>query len=192
MILLKFLSIIILLLVVFLDKEIYSSAFTATSSRQKKKLQGLSAKIDPNEGREGSLAAATKALGKVPYGEQSRKYRRTVFKHDDWVNHRQSSSKVFDNLQSVFFSGVVRQLRPQVGVVSAVAAVVMTWNIYLVDFASSNNVDLPFLTLPTVPFTLSSPALGLLLVFRTNAAYARHGWLLEIHGQEWALTPRIL
>ncbi len=48
----------------------------------------LSAKIDPNEDREGSLAAATKALGKVPYGETSRKYRRTVFKHDDWVNHR--------------------------------------------------------------------------------------------------------
>lgn len=69
----------------------------------------LSAKVDPNENREGSLAAATKTLGKVPYGEQSRKYRRTVFKHDDWVNHRSSSSRVFDNLQSLFFSGVVRQ-----------------------------------------------------------------------------------
>lgn len=63
----------------------------------------LYAKIDSNEDREGSLAAATKALGKVPYGEISRKYRRTVFKHDDWVNHRQSNSKVFDNLQSMFF-----------------------------------------------------------------------------------------
>lgn len=29
------------------------------------------------------------------------------------------------------------------------------------------------ITLPSLPFTLSSPALGLLLVFRTNAAYAR-------------------
>lgn len=133
----------------------------------------LWAKKDPNEGREGSLAAATKALGKVPYGEQSRKYRRTVFKHNDWVNHRQSSSKVFDNLQSMFFSGVVRQLRPQVGAVTAVAGVVMGWNLCAVSFAASNNFWLPMLTLPTVPFTLSSPALGLLLVFRTNAAYAR-------------------
>ena len=51
----------------------------------------LLAKVDPNENREGSLAAATKTLGKVPYGEQSRKYRRTVFQHDDWVNHRSTA-----------------------------------------------------------------------------------------------------
>ncbi|KAK1747885.1 bestrophin family protein [Skeletonema marinoi] len=133
----------------------------------------LYAKIDSNEDREGSLAAATKALGKVPYGEISRKYRRTVFKHDDWVNHRQSNSKVFDNLQSMFFSGVVRQLRPQVGSVTAVAAAVMGWNMGVVDLAASYNIWLPTLTLPVVPFTLSSPALGLLLVFRTNAAYTR-------------------
>lgn len=134
----------------------------------------LSAKIDPNEGREGSLAAATKALGKVPYGETSRKYRRTVFKHNDWVNHRSSSSRVFENLQSMFFSGVVRQLRPQVGAVTAVAAVVMVWNLGVVGL--NPNPNLPVIALPTVPFTLSSPALGLLLVFRTNAAYTR--WMV--------------
>lgn len=36
-------------------------------------------------------------------------------------------------------------------------------------------LPLPLLTLPPLPFTLSSPALGLLLVFRTNASYGR--WL---------------
>lgn len=80
---------------------------------------------------------------------------------------------MFDNLQSMFFSGVVRQLRPQVGAVTGVAAAVMGWNIGVVHLAASNNIWLPILTLPTVPFTLSSPALGLLLVFRTNAAYTR-------------------
>lgn len=141
----------------------------------------LSAKVDPNENREGSLAAATKTLGKVPYGEQSRKYRRTVFKHDDWVNHRSSSSRVFDNLQSLFFSGVVRQLRPQVTAVSAVALFVLMWNIGLVGNIESHKdiiaFDLPVIALPILPFTLSSPALGLLLVFRTNAAYTR--WMIS-------------
>ena len=140
----------------------------------------LSAKVDPNENREGSLAAATKTLGKVPYGEQSRKYRRTVFKHDDWVNHRSSSSRVFDNLQSLFFSGVVRQLRPQVTAVSAVAVFVLMWNIGLVSNIEANQdiaFDLPIIALPILPFTLSSPALGLLLVFRTNAAYTR--WMIS-------------
>ena len=137
--------------------------------------------------RAGSLAAATKSLGKVPYGEASRKYRRTVFAHTDWVEHRSSSSRILVNLQSMFFSGVVRQLRPQVGVVTTVAGLVMLWNVGIVGNAITHpewstlfynylHFDLPTLhviALPTVPFTLSSPALGLLLVFRTNASYAR-------------------
>jgi len=118
------------------------------------------------EVREGSLAAATKMLGQVPYGETSRKYRRTVFRHNDWVAHRSSSSRILNNLQSMFFSGVVRQLRPQVTAVALVALLVLTWN----WSAPFNNL---LITLPTLPFTLSSPALGLLLVFRTNAAYTR-------------------
>ncbi len=60
-----------------------------------------------------------------------------------------------------------------VGAVTAVAAFVMGWNMGAVELAASNNIWLPTLILPTVPFTLSSPALGLLLVFRTNAAYTR-------------------
>jgi putative membrane protein len=118
--------------------------------------------------REGSLLAETLKTGKVPYGEQSRKYRRTVFSHDDWVDHRSSSSRILSNLQKMLVSGVVRQLRPQVAVVSGVAAFVLIWNLGVVPALS-----LPILSLPAVPFTLSSPALGLLLVFRTNASYAR-------------------
>ncbi|KAL7547727.1 hypothetical protein ACHAWF_011016 [Thalassiosira exigua] len=129
-----------------------------------------------NDDREGSLAAATKMLGQVPYGEESRKYRRTVFSHKDWVDHRSSSSRILENLQSMFFSGVVRQLRPQVTAVVASAAFVLTWNYIATETGlplDNVNIDLPVLALPTLPFTLSSPALGLLLVFRTNAAYRR-------------------
>mmetsp|Transcript_25776 Transcript_25776/g.29464 ORF Transcript_25776/g.29464 Transcript_25776/m.29464 type:complete len:449 (-) Transcript_25776:59-1405(-) len=129
--------------------------------------------------REGSLMAATIETGKVPYGEKSRRFRRTVFQHGDWVEHRSSNSRIMKNLQSMLFSGVVRQLRSQVGTVAAVAAFVLTWNLGI--FPSLLNLwpglqSFPFITpiiLPSIPFTLSSPALGLLLVFRTNASYAR-------------------
>lgn len=119
--------------------------------------------------RRGSMAAATKELGKVPYGETSRKYRRTVFNHEDWIAHRSSSSRILSNLKSMFFSGIVRQLRPQVTAVMAVASFVLAFNRTLL----LNGMDTILLTLPTLPFTISSSALGLLLVFRTNAAYAR-------------------
>lgn len=147
---------------------------------------------NPNEApREGSLADATKKLGSVPYGETSRKYRRTVFRHQDWVAHRSSSSRIVDNLGSIFFSGVVRQLRPQVTAVSVVASVILVWN-YLATTNTglpTDNLDLNVLSLPTLPFTLSSPALGLLLVFRTNAAYfrwmsGRDSWArMIVHGK---------
>ena len=127
--------------------------------------------------REGSLAAATKLLGQVPYGETSRKYRRDVFRYNDWEAHRSSSSRIVNNLQSMFFSGVVRQLRPQMMAVASVAILVLTWNWIVTNIASlpipMSSIEMPVLALPTLPFTLSSPALGLLLVFRTNAAYAR-------------------
>ncbi len=142
-----------------------------------------------NKPREGSLEEATKKLGSVPYGETSRKYRRTVFRHKDWVAHRSSSSRIGDSLTSIFFSGVVRQLKAQVSAVTTVSAFVLVWNYIITNQADigsfiSDHTDLkldwnvplsslPLFTLPTLPFTLSSPALGLLLVFRTNAAYFR-------------------
>lgn len=129
--------------------------------------------------RAGSLMAATIETGRVPYGEKSRKYRRTVFRHQDWVEHRSSSSRIISNLQSMLFSGVVRQLRPQITIITISATFVVIWNTFMSYLLSQQLLshELNFLlnpiTLPSLPFTLSSPALGLLLVFRTNAAYAR-------------------
>lgn len=125
------------------------------------------------EDRPGSLAAAIAEQGRVPYGESSRKYRRTVFSHKDWLVHRKSG-RSFENLKGIFFSGIVRQLQREVFLVSFVALAVVLWNGVLVPSEAAGGM-LPSVSLPSLPFTLSSPALGLLLVFRTNSSYAR--WL---------------
>ena len=56
----------------------------------------------------------------------------------------------------------------------------------LLPFHHIHPVGLPLLKLPLTPFTLASPSLGLLLVFRTNSAYrrwdeARKAWGLVIN-----------
>jgi putative membrane protein len=106
---------------------------------------------------------------RVTYGEDSRKFRRTVFTHKDWIKHR-SSDRLFRNLSSILQSGIVRQLSEEISLVAAIATAVVVWNGILAP-----TYGVPVLCLPAAPFSLSSPALGLLLVFRTNASYQR--WL---------------
>ena len=130
----------------------------------------LHAKKNPQDLRPGSLEAATAELGRVPYGESSRKYRRTIYSHDDWLRHR-SNDKLFTNLNSMFFSGVVRQVQNKIFVVCGLSLFLIVWNDYLMPQYDM----LPYLRLPILPFSLSSPALGLLLVFKTNTSYQR--WL---------------
>jgi len=121
--------------------------------------------------------AVEKAGGKVPYGEESRKYRRTVYSHEDWVRHR-SDFRITKNLSGMLTSGVLRQLGGEVGLVVAFAAFVAVWNAAAAasgGAAGGSAVfeNLPELRLPVLPFTLSSPCLALLLVFRTNSSYSR-------------------
>lgn len=74
----------------------------------------------------------------------------------------------------MFFSGIIRQLGKDIKVITLVAASLVLWN----DFIVPNDLFsgyLPRIVLPPLPFQLSSPALGLLLVFKTNASYGR--WL---------------
>ena len=120
--------------------------------------------------RPGSMKEATILQGKRPYGEESRRYRRTVYRHADWIKHR-SETRLLRNLKGTFTSGVVRSLLSEVFAVLAVTALILFWNIgqpYIGQPTPDN-----LLVLPGLPFTLSAPALGLLLVFRTNASYAR-------------------
>lgn len=152
-------------------KELPPSQHSTIDRENEKEVSSI--KLDANGYRTGSLRAATAAYGRVPYGEESRKYRRTVFDYDDWVTHR-NTEKIVTNLKGMFFSGVIRQLREEVLFVTLASALVVFWNDFLIfpdEFI--NGFMLPKLILPALPFTLSSPALGLLLVFKTNASYAR-------------------
>jgi hypothetical protein len=120
--------------------------------------------------------------GDLPYSEASRRYRRTVYRHDDWLTHR-SSTRLFGNLSGTLTSGVVRSLLTEVAAVATIATFTCAWNASLLGPVDFRDVardplfpTLPrflLMQLPALPFTLASPALGLLLVFRTNASYAR-------------------
>ena len=45
--------------------------------------------------------------GEIPYGEESRKFRRTVYSHEDWVKHR-SPDRFFKNILSTTKSGIYK------------------------------------------------------------------------------------
>jgi len=146
-----------------------------------------------------ALAGTTKQPPEIPpprkvsYGEESRAYRRTVYTHDDWVKHR-SPDRFARNLSTIVTSGVYKNLGREVLATTAVATFVCLFNLAVsgyVDFSGAAHEGilqgvLPLLTLPLTGFTLSSPSLGLLLVFRTNTAYqrwdeARKNWGMNIN-----------
>ena len=126
------------------------------------------------------------------YIETSRQYRRTRFAHDDWLLHR-SPDRFFKNLRSSVFSGIYRGIAKEVATVTGIATFIWAWNLFLGEGYTGLDglhhdpiAHLPLLTLPLTPFTLASPSLGLLLVFRTNASYgrwdeARKAWGLTIN-----------
>ena len=132
--------------------------------------------------RPGSIAEAiAEGSLKKNYGEESRRYRRTVYRHEDWLKHRRED-RLLRNLRGIFSSGVVRSLYPEVGAVATVSLVCIAWNAALFGYIDLSNAPQPGvfgagaphflrLELPAQIFTLTSPALGLLLVFRTNASY---------------------
>jgi len=103
------------------------------------------------------------------YGEGSRKYRRTVYTHNEWVKHR-SSDRFIRNVASIWNSGVYKSLAKEVVATTAIASFVVAWNALTGGYTDLDGVQheaiiniLPMLTLPLTPFTLLSPSLGLLL-----------------------------
>ena len=103
------------------------------------------------------------------YGEGSRKYRRTVYTHKEWVKHR-SSDRFVRNLSSLVNSGVYKSLAKEVLATTAIACFIVFWNAIAGGYTDFDGVKhtavlefLPQLTLPLTPFTLLSPSLGLLL-----------------------------
>jgi len=96
-------------------------------------------------------------------------------------------------LSSLFSSGVYKSIGKEVFATVAVASFIVFWNALTGGYTDLSGVQhdaiitaLPELTLPLTPFTLLSPSLGLLLVFRTNSSYgrwdeARKFWGLNIN-----------
>ena len=105
---------------------------------------------------------------RISYGEESRKYRRTIYTHEDWVRHR-SPTRFFHRAMTTLKSGIYSNILRPVLLTTLVSTIVVIWNGFVVTSGSA----LPKLSLPMAPFTLSSASLGLLLVFRTNTGYAR-------------------
>ena len=107
----------------------------------------------------------------ISYGEESRKYRRTVYTHDDWRKHR-SPDRFLYYLRSLFVSGVYKNLYRELAFTTGVATFICAYNAVTGGYTDFEGVKhgalvssnlLPMLTLPLAPFTLSSPSLGLLL-----------------------------
>eukprot|EP00581_Thalassiosira_minuscula_P012708 CAMPEP_0183712556 /NCGR_PEP_ID=MMETSP0737-20130205/7649_1 /TAXON_ID=385413 /ORGANISM="Thalassiosira miniscula, Strain CCMP1093" /LENGTH=507 /DNA_ID=CAMNT_0025941191 /DNA_START=145 /DNA_END=1668 /DNA_ORIENTATION=+ len=128
------------------------------------------------------------------FGEGSRKYRRTVYTHNEWVNHR-SSDRFFNNLRTLPSSGIYKNIGNEVAATVSVATAICVWNALVGGYADLSSVmHDPILQadwalkvgLPMEAFTLISPSLGLLLAFRTNQSYkrwdeARKFWGLNIN-----------
>ena len=105
--------------------------------------------------------------------ERLSKNRKTVFTAEDWAHFRRSG-RVFQNLRNIFKSGVVKGLWLEIGSVTLVALVVFLVNALISEGALEPLLPkTATLSLPVLPFQLSSPALGLLLVFRTSTVNTR-------------------
>lgn len=107
----------------------------------------------------------------ISYGEDSRKYRRTVYSHDDWRRFR-SPDRFPYYIRTLFNSGIYKNLAREVMAATSVAAFIVLFNGIVggyIDFAGVehdpliSSIWIPLLGLPQDPFVLSSPALSLLL-----------------------------
>jgi len=129
-----------------------------------------------------------------PSGESQRQLRRTVYTHDDWKKHR-SQDRFIYYLLAIFNSGVYENLGRVLEATTLSATSVVAYNALVGGYTDFDGVKhaalistsiLPQLTIPLNAFTLTSPSLGLLLVFRTNTSYkrwdeARKNWGMNIN-----------
>ncbi|RLN41587.1 hypothetical protein C2845_PM01G00280 [Panicum miliaceum] len=89
--------------------------------------------------------------------------RRPLYDHASWREHR-SSRRHLRHLLTSLSSRVILSLAPPVSALTAFAAAIATYNTLLPAYE---------LTASSLPYQLTAPALALLLVFRTEASYAR-------------------
>lgn len=94
------------------------------------------------------------------------------FTFDRWASHR-SSARYVRHMLGIFRSSLVRGLAQPLLSVAGVSTLVCMYEDLLAEGAFPENF--PSFLMPTAPFDLTSFALALLLVFRTNTSYDR--WL---------------
>lgn len=97
-----------------------------------------------------------------------------------WETHR-SASRYFRLMPGVLFSVTTRRISITVGSLVFWSAAVQAYHSYAISSAP----NLPEFQLPIVPFELTAPVLGLLLVFRSNTAFDRFNLGSEA---SWAIT----
>eukprot|EP00586_Coscinodiscus_wailesii_P015475 CAMPEP_0172518690 /NCGR_PEP_ID=MMETSP1066-20121228/290932_1 /TAXON_ID=671091 /ORGANISM="Coscinodiscus wailesii, Strain CCMP2513" /LENGTH=654 /DNA_ID=CAMNT_0013301127 /DNA_START=83 /DNA_END=2050 /DNA_ORIENTATION=+ len=159
---------------------------------------------------------AGRKLTDYPGGEEQRQLRRTVYTHDDWKKHRSQDrfivylaailkSGVYKNLGrevgTITAASAALVFVPSTGYpprgdeLQQLRAALVFYNALTGGYTDFEGVKhaalisssfLPALTLPMSAFTLTSPSLGLLLVFRTNSSYqrwdeARKNWGMNIN-----------
>jgi len=103
----------------------------------------------------------------------------TTFDFERWEMHR-SSNRYSRMLIGVLFSSTTRRIAPKTLLFVAFSLAVDFYDFianpigqYPDTISANDIVSLPQLQLPIIPFELTAPVLGLLLVFRTDAAYER-------------------
>lgn len=100
--------------------------------------------------------------------ELARKYRRTVYTHDDWKKHRQEDRFVI-YLQSMLKSGVYENAKNEIAVYTFIAGFVVVYNALVGGYTGLGGMAHPapfpgqVLGLPMTAFTLTGSSLGLLL-----------------------------
>jgi len=150
--------------------------------------------------RRGKLATWVRITDKRK--EDGRRSRRTVFVDSDWKKFR-SSYRLIDNLAT--FAGrnsVLRSVWLEVSMVFAFSTVVWGYNSFATSYsgafdkmfpqAASMGIHLSTCSLPPFPFIISSGALGLLLIFRTDWAYARYRDARALWGDVADISKRLL
>lgn len=117
------------------------------------------------------IVGEVRPIKDISYGEESRKYRRTVYTHDDWRKHRDADRFIY-YLASFATSGVYKNIGREVLATTSVAVFVCLYNALVggyVDFSGVEHAPVlanQYLTvagLPLTPFSLSTSSLGLLL-----------------------------
>ena len=94
----------------------------------------------------------------ISYGEESRKYRRTVYTHDDWVKHR-APDRFVRNTVSTVTSGIYKNIANEVYFVTTVATAIVVLNAMTGSWQDFSGVVhdgflkgiFPTLTLPMTP-----------------------------------------